>query len=70
VPVLTGVALEHARSTVVAALATLERLAEDGWRSVLGDSPEGAERLRLGADSVDERTEMFDPFATVLLTSG
>jgi hypothetical protein len=70
VPVLTGVALEHARSTVVAALATLERLAEDGWRSVLGDSPDGAERLRLGADSVDERTEMFDPFATVLLTSG
>lgn len=69
-PVLTGVALDHARSTVAAAVATLERLADDGWRSVLGDAPEGAERVRLGADSVAERSEMFDPFAAVLTGSG
>lgn len=65
-PVLAGPALDHARATVTAAVATLERLADDGWRSVLGDSPDGAERLRLGADSVAERTEPFDPFAAVL----
>jgi hypothetical protein len=69
-PVLSGVALEHARSTVTAAVATLDRLADDGWRSVLGDPPDGAERVRLGADSVSERTETFDPFAAVLASSG
>ncbi len=65
-PVLTGLALDHARATVTAAVATLERLAADGWRSILGDSPDGSERARLGADSVAERTETFDPFATAL----
>lgn len=59
---LTGVALDHAKATVAAAMATLERLADDGWRSILGDPPGGPERARLGADSVAERTEMFDPF--------
>jgi hypothetical protein len=67
-PELAGLALEHARSTVTAAVATLERLADDGWRSVLGDSPDGPERARLGADSVAERTEAFDPFAPALAT--
>jgi hypothetical protein len=67
-PALAGLALEHARGTVTAAVATLERLADDGWRSVLGDAPDGADRVRLGADSVAERTETFDPFATVLAT--
>ena len=69
-PVLSGLALDHARATVTAAMATLERLADEGWRSVLGDAPEGAESVRLGADSVAERTEMFDPFATALATAG
>jgi D-Lysine 5,6-aminomutase TIM-barrel domain of alpha subunit len=59
---LAGIALEHARATVAAALATLERLADDGWRSILGDPPGRPERARLGADSVAERTELFDPF--------
>ena len=63
-PTLTGLALEHARAMVAAAVSTLERLADDGWRSVLGDSPDGPERVRLGADSVAERTETFDPFAS------
>lgn len=65
-PALAGLALDHARSTVAAAVTTLDRLADDGWRSVLGDSPDGAEEFRLGADSVSERTEMFDPFAAAL----
>jgi D-Lysine 5,6-aminomutase TIM-barrel domain of alpha subunit len=65
-PTLVGLALEHARATVAAAVTTLDRLADDGWRSVLGDSPDGAEHVRLGADSVAERTELFDPFAAAL----
>lgn len=65
-PALTGLALDHARATVSAAVVTLERLADDGWRSVLGDSPDGPDRARIGADSVAERTETFDPFGTVL----
>ena len=69
-PALAGIALEHARSTVAAAVTTLDRLADDGWRSVLGDSPDGAEHVRLGADSVAERTEMFDPFAAALAAPG
>jgi hypothetical protein len=69
-PSLAGLALEHARSTVTAAVATLERLADDGWRSVLGDSPDGADRVRLGADSIAERTETFDPFSTVITVPG
>jgi hypothetical protein len=63
-PTLSGLALDHARAMVAAAVSTLERLADDGWRSVLGDSPDGPERVRLGADSVAERTETFDPFAS------
>ena len=69
-PALAGLALDHAHATVTAAVATLERLADHGWRSVLGDSPDGQDRVRLGADSVAERTETFDPFATVLAASG
>jgi hypothetical protein len=63
---LGGLALDHARSTVAAALATLERLADEGWRAVLGDAIEGAENVRLGEDSVAERTESFDPFGRSL----
>jgi hypothetical protein len=63
---LSGAALEHARKTVVAAVATLDALGDDGWRSVLGDSPGGRDRVALGADAVTERTELFDPFGTAL----
>ena len=67
---LDGPAMEHARAIVAAALTTLERLADDGWRAVLGDSLDGAEQVRLGADSVAERTEAFDPFGRALATVG
>ena len=53
--------LDHAKATVAAALATLERLADDGWRAVLGDPLQGAENVRLGEDSVAERTEIVRP---------
>jgi hypothetical protein len=69
-PELSGLALDHARSTVTAAVATLDLLADHGWRSVLGDSPDGQDQVRLGADSVAERTETFDPFATALAAAG
>ncbi len=58
-----GVALDHARSTVAAAIATLERLATDGWNSVLGSPLDRPGAARLGADAVVERTESFDPFS-------
>ena len=58
-----GVAPDHARSTVAAAIATLERLATDGWNSVLGSPLDRPGAARLGADAVVERTESFDPFS-------
>lgn len=69
---LTDVALGHARAVVAAAQATLEALAESGWRAVLGDPP-GAEPpldprsgvRALGGDAVAERTEAFDPLSTL-----
>jgi hypothetical protein len=62
---LAGSALAHGRGTVSAAIATLERLADGGWPSVLGETPAGArrDRPRLGADAVTERIETFDPLA-------
>jgi hypothetical protein len=60
---LQGVALDHARATVAAALATLDQLADVGWRAVLGQAIEGPPSDRLGAGAVVERTESFDPFA-------
>jgi len=67
-PGLTGAAAAHASAMVAAALATLERLADLGWRAVVGDSPGAADRggagLRaIGGDAVAERTESFDPLA-------
>jgi hypothetical protein len=62
---LTGVALEHARGMITAALATLERLADEGWRTIAGDPP--SNRLRFAAsDAATERSEAFDPFAPSL----
>ena len=59
---LDGAALDHARATVAAAITTLERLGDEGWRAVLGVAP-GVAGPRLGADAVAERTETFDPLA-------
>ncbi|MCU0484174.1 MAG: hypothetical protein MUC54_07920, partial [Chloroflexi bacterium] len=47
---------------LAAAETTLGRLADDGWRSVLGLPLGGPGRDRLGADAVVERSESFDPF--------
>jgi hypothetical protein len=58
-----GVALDHARATVAAAISTLEGLASDGWSSILGSPLDRPTHARLGADAVVERTEAFDPFA-------
>jgi D-Lysine 5,6-aminomutase TIM-barrel domain of alpha subunit len=60
---LQGVALDHARATLTAAQATLDQLADSGWRAVLGQAIEGPPSDRLGAGAVVERTESFDPFA-------
>ena len=65
-PALAGAALEHARATAAAALQTLDRLADDGWRAVIGDGPADAIDLRLGADAVAERTDPFDPLGREL----
>ena len=65
---LGGPALAHATAVIDAALATLERLADLGWRAVVGDRPaagdHGSRRsLAIGGDAVAERTESFDPLA-------
>ena len=60
---LAGLALDHAKAVVPAAIRALEGLGERGWRSVLGEAPDGGERLRIGGDAVVERTETFDPLA-------
>jgi hypothetical protein len=70
---IEGLASEHARAVVTAAVETLERLADRGWHAVVGDRPDreaDAERRRrqptaIGGDAVAERTEAFDPFATL-----
>jgi hypothetical protein len=67
---LAGPALDHARATADAALRTLERLADDGWRSVIGDGPAEAADLRLGADAVAERSDAFDPLGQELARVG
>jgi hypothetical protein len=63
---LSGVALEHARETAASALGTIERLADDGWRAVIGDGPADAADIRLGADAVAERSDPFDPLGREL----
>ena len=40
--VLAGPRPDHARATAEAALRTLDRLADDGWRAVIGDGPADA----------------------------
>jgi beta-lysine 5,6-aminomutase alpha subunit len=65
-PVLAGAALEHARLTAAAALRTLDGLADQGWRAVIGDEPADAIDLRIGADAVAERSDSFDPLGSEL----
>lgn len=67
---LTGPALTHARATAEAALRTLERLADDGWRSVIGVGPADQAESGIGADAVSERTDPFDPLARELSKLG
>lgn len=68
---LEGAAADHARAVVDAALDTLERLADRGWRAVVGEpvardgeseAARGRRRDGIGGDAVAERTETFDPF--------
>lgn len=67
---LRGAALDHARATAESALRTLDRLADEGWRTVVGDGPADAAGNRLGADAVVERTDPFDPLVGELSRVG
>ena len=66
---LSGVAATHASGVVAAATATLERLADLGWRAVVGDGPGPAgleiRPRALGGDAVAERIESFDVLAAL-----
>ena len=63
---LSGLALDHARSMIGAALITLERLADRGWRTVAGEGVGAGRESARGHDAVAERTEAFDPFEPLL----
>jgi hypothetical protein len=65
---LSGVALDHARAMIAAALETLDRLGDQGWSTVAGDAPGGARARSAVRDVVTERTESFDPFGATLGT--
>jgi hypothetical protein len=54
---------------VAAALDTLDRLSDEGWRTVAGDPP-AAMRSRTGRDVVAERTDSFDPVTSHLARRG
>lgn len=69
---LDGVALEHAKGVIGAAIDTLRRLTDEGWRAVIGDPPrdtlasDARRRGRaIGGDAIAERTEAFDPLAVL-----
>jgi hypothetical protein len=63
---LRGVALDHARGMVAAALETLERLGDQGWRTVAEDASGGTPSRSKWRDAAIERTETFDPFESLL----
>ena len=54
---------------LAAAMTTLDRLSDLGWRAVVGDPPRASARARdattwaIGGDAVAERTESFDVLA-------
>lgn len=65
---LGGAAEAHATALLAAAMVTLERLADLGWRAVVGEPPRRGDhgegivaRDAIGGDAVAERTESFDP---------
>jgi hypothetical protein len=66
---LHGIARDHATAMLSAAMTTLERLSDLGWRAVVGDPPRSVGRSRdaspwaIGGDAVAERTEAFDVLA-------
>jgi hypothetical protein len=62
---LEGAALDHARLMIATAVATLERLSDQGWRAVAGDTL-GSGRDQRGRDAVAERSDQFDPFEPML----
>ena len=62
--VVSGSAREHGDAIVDEAIVSLERLRDEGWRSILGEAMPVRDRDRLGATAVLERTETFDPFAS------
>lgn len=62
----TAPVVAQAGGLLTAAETTLQRLADQGWRSVLGEPLGGRGRDRLGADAVVERSEAFDPFEAEL----
>jgi hypothetical protein len=57
---LTGRALEYATSVVAAAVRTVERLENDGWRVVSGDDHGSG---LVGRGAVVDRSDPFDPLA-------
>jgi hypothetical protein len=65
-PELRGVALDHARGMIAAAIATLDRLGDTGWRAVSGEPPSAMRARASARESVAERTESFDPFVAAL----
>ena len=69
---LGGAAEAHASAMLAAAMSTLERLADLGWRAVVGDPPRRGDheevvagRSAIGGDAVAERTEVFDPLGAL-----
>jgi hypothetical protein len=60
--VLIGPGAEHARATATAALATVDRLANEGWGSVLGEGPGRLDAGGAQGDAIAERSDAFDPF--------
>jgi hypothetical protein len=62
---LTGAALDYATALVAAAVQTLERLADEGWRVVSGDAGTEASSARTGRGTVVDRSDPFDPLAAI-----
>jgi hypothetical protein len=63
-PELRGASVAHADRAIAAAMATLARLEDGGWGTLV-DQPLAIDAARLGADAVAERTESFDPLEVV-----
>ena len=59
-----GEAAEHARRAAQVAYRTLDELATEGWRAILGSGVAVDRTHRLGADAVAERVGAADPLAT------